>query len=294
MKDTDLDVPPAWQEIDIRKLKGIVMVVGYPDTGKSTFARYLYNRLADSSDRVGYIDGDPGQSVLGPPTTITLAMSRQQGDHYPPGGRRLRSFIGATSPAGHMLQVVTGAARLGGAALSAGMRCTVYDTNGLIHPERGGLNLKLSKMELLRPSHLFAMEGDRMLRPLVEPLRRSKRLRVVSVPSSPAVKRRNPPERKSRREENFRQYFRNAEEVTIPWRRFAVFPEPYFNEQQLLAFEDVKGFTLGLGIVLQINGQDREVMVQTPVTSLDRVDTIRLGNTAVNPETFEDRRLPVS
>jgi polynucleotide 5'-kinase involved in rRNA processing len=56
--------------------------------------------------------------------------------------------------------------------------------------------------------------------------------------------------------------------------------------------EDAFGFTLGLGIVLQIDRRYRQVTLHSPLPSLDGVDAIRLSDVTVDPATFEDRHLP--
>ena len=45
------------------------------------------------------------------------------------------------------------------------------------------------------------------------------------------------------------------------------------------------------GIVAQIDRIYRQVTLQTPVNSVKYVDTIRIGDVTVDPETFEDRLL---
>jgi len=69
----DIDIPREWTQIDFNKLSGTLMVIGGTDVGKSTFARYLYSHLAGRGSKVAFIDGDPGQSNLGPPGTMTAA-----------------------------------------------------------------------------------------------------------------------------------------------------------------------------------------------------------------------------
>ncbi|HVO85289.1 MAG TPA: Clp1/GlmU family protein, partial [Syntrophobacteria bacterium] len=100
------EVLPSWEQFGIRGLKGLLMVVGASDVGKSTFARYLFRRLCTSSSGVAYLDGDPGQSSLGPPTTMTLALAREGEETFPPCGPVWRGFVGSVSPAGHMLPVL--------------------------------------------------------------------------------------------------------------------------------------------------------------------------------------------
>jgi hypothetical protein len=74
-----MDIPAAWRKIDLGSLEGTLMVLGEPDVGKSTFSQYLYRRLCTALPQVAYLDGDPGQSVLGPPCTMTLAMAGSPG-----------------------------------------------------------------------------------------------------------------------------------------------------------------------------------------------------------------------
>jgi polynucleotide 5'-kinase involved in rRNA processing len=41
----EIDVHPNWEKLTFASLTGVILVVGAPDTGKTTFARYLYRRL---------------------------------------------------------------------------------------------------------------------------------------------------------------------------------------------------------------------------------------------------------
>ena len=85
-----IDVPPAWQEGLSGDLHGALLVIGAPDTGKSTFARFLYGRLNARGQRVAYLDGDPGQASLGPPATMTAALPLEGDATF-----RWRRFVGS-------------------------------------------------------------------------------------------------------------------------------------------------------------------------------------------------------
>jgi polynucleotide 5'-hydroxyl-kinase GRC3/NOL9 len=285
------EILPAWKELGLEGLNGILMVVGASDVGKSTFARYLFRRLCTSSAGVAYLDGDPGQSSLGPPTTMTLALAREGESTFPPCGPVWRGFVGSVSPAGHMLPVLTVAACLTGAARKAGAQVIIYDTTGLVDASRGGIALKLAKIDLLRPSVLLAIQRERELEPLLAPLRRSRRVRVVEFPPSPAARSRERDERQANRAERFAGYFSNAANLAIDWPRFAVFPAPRFHLHRLVSLEDENGHALALGIVREIDRISRRLRVQTPLTTLSGVDAIRLGDLVVDPETFRDQRL---
>ena len=286
------EIPPQWEQLDLAGLSGTLMIVGPADVGKSTFCRYLFKRLCDIVPSVGYLDGDPGQSTLGPPGTMTLAVAENRDKTFPPRGQMWRGFVGAVSPVGHMLAVLTCAARLLGAAREAGVQVVIFDTTGLVDPARGGLYLKLAKIDLLRPAVLFAMQRKQEMESLLMPLRRSRRTQLVELAPSPAAQRRDISVRKTHRASQFCHYFTNASQLRVNWTQFAVLPAPRFSLHRLVAMEDAFGFTMGLGIVLQIDRIYRQVTLHSPLTSVNGIDAIRLGDLTVDPETFEDQPYP--
>jgi polynucleotide 5'-hydroxyl-kinase GRC3/NOL9 len=292
LTEQEMDIPQAWQQLNLDRLRGPVMVIGAPDVGKSVFARYLYHRLMAASRRAAYLDGDPGQSTLGPPTTMTVAIGAiNEAETFPPPDQCWRSFVGATSPRGHMLPLVIGAARLVGAAHRAGAEIIIYDTCGLVDPAHGGTALKLAKIDLLQPVWIYAIQSRGELEALLTPLRRRRRLRVVELRPSPAVRPRDIAARQAHRAGQFARYFNAARPLRVVWPRLAVFPGPGFFPNRLVALEDERGLTLGLGLVKDSDRQTRQVTLHTPLASLAEVDALRLGDLTLDPETFREQRL---
>lgn len=285
------EIPSPWEELDLSEISGTLMIVGSSDVGKSTFSRYLFKRLCSIYPRVAYLDGDMGQSTLGPPSTMTLAMAAKGDDTFPPRGPKWRAFVGSVSPVGNMLAVITCAARLLEAARKAEAPVVIHDTTGLVEPARGGIHLKLAKIDLLRPKVLFALQRYQELKTLLLPLRRRRRILVLEFSPSPAAQQRDTSVRKAHRAAQFAQYFTNSSQLRVNWTQFAVLPAPQFNLHRLVALEDADGFTIGLGIVEQIDRIYRQVILYTPIDKLDGVDVIRLGDLLVDPLTFEDRPL---
>ena len=288
----DIEVPPAWERLLLDHLRGTLMVIGAPDTGKSTFARYLYRQLCAFHSRVGFIDGDVGQASLGPPTTMTLAVRQPGEEGFPPGGPRVRFFVGSNSPRGHMLSTVIGAYKLARRAQEMGVTATVLDTTGLVSRAQAGGVLKQAKVDLLEPTVVFAIQRGMELEHLLVPLRRSMRTRVVDLPVAPAVRPRDVPARRAHRAEAFRRYFAEAETLEVVWPRLAVFPAPSFSRGRLVALEDVHGFALALGVVMGTDATRRTVQLHTPARSLEGVDALRLGDLWLDPETGSELPAP--
>jgi polynucleotide 5'-hydroxyl-kinase GRC3/NOL9 len=279
----EVQVPPEWGRLTLKNISGTLMVIGAPDTGKSTFSCYLYRRLCATHTRVAFIDGDIGQSTLGPPTTMTVVIGQPGDAAFPPGGPRHRFFVGDNSPRGHMLPTLIGTYKLARYAQKHGATVTIVDTTGLVDRSQGGGALKRAKVDLLRPTTVFALQRRKELEHLLVPLRRSGRTRVVDLPVSPAVRPRDVSARRAHRAYMFRQYFSGAGTLEVAWSRLAVMPAPIFKRGQLVALEDVEGFALEIGVVLQEDPASRTLLIRTPARTLDDVDAIRVGDLILDP-----------
>jgi polynucleotide 5'-hydroxyl-kinase GRC3/NOL9 len=293
-----LEIHPAWENLPLDALHGVLMVIGALDVGKSTLARYLFERLQQARPSnqeqrsLAYIDGDPGQTNLGPPTTITACMATLDlcgNRNSTPGDNKLRRyFIGSTSPRGHMLPMVVGAARL---VQAAGADTLVYDTCGLVDPAQGGQALKMAKIDLLQPTTILAIQRQHELESLLIPLRRSDRVRVISLRPAAAVHRKANTHRRAHRQQKYAAHFNGSRVIEVGWSQLAVFPAPRFSLQRLVAFQDAAGFTLALGIVREIDRQARKVSILTPLASLEGVRSLRLGDIKVDPHSFQDQMI---
>ncbi len=295
------ETSPAWEHLTFSSLSDVILIIGAPDTGKTTFARYLYHRLSAHHEQVAFVDGDVGQATLGPPTTMTLALGKPGDDSFPhsgkdpygawpPAGPHFCTFVGDVSPRGRMLPIVVGAHKLAQKARKAGATAIVFDTTGLVNPAQGGGALKRAKVELLRPGVVVGIQHKSELEHLLLPLRRSRRTRVIDLRVARAVRRRSATVRQEHRATRFRLYFEDAHTLKAEWWRLAVFPAPAFKPNQLLALEDIKGFTLALGIVTASDPVRNMITLYTPLSSLAGVDAIRLGDLALDPHTFRETR----
>jgi polynucleotide 5'-hydroxyl-kinase GRC3/NOL9 len=254
------------------------MVLGAPDTGKSTLAAYLYQALRRRGHRAAYLDADVGQSCLGLPTTLNLSMADEGADFsFPPQGLHFAYFVGAVTPRGHMLPMVVGSHQLQQKALSLGAEVIIVDTTGLVDREQGGKALKQWKIELLAPSTVIGLQRGRELEPILWPLRRDRRVRCVELAISPYATVRSREARIARRRERLARYFRKAQTRELVLAQTAVYDLERLEAGALLAFQDGEGFALGLGVVEEISRPAGKVRVRTPVANLEDVMSVRFG-----------------
>jgi polynucleotide 5'-hydroxyl-kinase GRC3/NOL9 len=254
------------------------MVVGASDTGKSTLACYLFQQLCCHGLRAAYLDADIGQSTLGVPTTMTVALASAPGDErFPPRGMQATYFVGSTTPRGHMLPTVIGAYRLQQRALAQGAEAIVVDTTGLVDKSQGGKALKHWKIELLAPDVVIGLQRQRELEPILWPLRRDGRVRSIELPVSPQVVERTREARITRRQERLSRYFEQTQPHLISIRRMAVYDLERMTPGVLLAFQDSQGFVLRLGVVQEADRLGGTFIVRTPLSTLDGVASLRFG-----------------
>jgi polynucleotide 5'-hydroxyl-kinase GRC3/NOL9 len=266
----DIVVPAAWANLDLTALRGVLLVVGASNTGKSTFAHWLFEQLSPGS-KVAFLDGDVGQSAFGPPTTLTLALPKL-----------VRWFVGDVSPRGRMLPLVVGAGRLARQALESGVETLVVDTTGLVDSAHGGVALKHALVSQLQPATLLAFQRGGELEPILAPLRRLPRPQVIEVPVNDAVRRRDVGVRRAHRADAFRRYFAGAGVLRLSLRGQAVFEGRVFAPRRLLALQDAEGFALALGVVVTYDEARDELTVRTPLGQAEAVAGIRLGAIAVD------------
>ncbi|HEX6202997.1 MAG TPA: Clp1/GlmU family protein, partial [Thermoanaerobaculia bacterium] len=115
-----------WPRVLAGVERGTLLLVGPAGSGKSTLARWLVGQLARTLDRVALVDCDPGQTSVGVPGCVGLALT---GPWEAPAAAW---FVGATTPARHMLPLVVGAARLADLARARGAQAVVLDAPGMV------------------------------------------------------------------------------------------------------------------------------------------------------------------
>ena len=262
--------------------KRTVMLVGGLDSGKSTLAKTLLRAGIEAGRSVAFLDADLGQPTIGPPATIGLRHIRDAADLDDVD--RLAeadelSFVGSTSPQGHALPLVAGAARLLRNAREAGAELVAIDTSGMVSGIQGQV-LKYHKMEMLQPDLVVGLQRGEELDPLLGVAQRFFDTEVVSLGVLPEVRSTSVEQRAEFRELAMKHYFGGA------LHRFRVKPTvfmpalpPLFDlgmlDHLLVGLSDGAGAYSGMGY-LEWASDEGVLRLISPVA--DAPKALRLGS----------------
>ncbi len=235
--------------------RGLTLLLGGLDTGKTTFARRIAVAGVEAGLTVGLVDADIGQSTVGPPTTVGLRLCRQPEDLVPAAIGRADhlAFAGSTSPQGHALSLAAGTRLMADRARSEGADLIVVDTTGLVTGVYAQV-LKYQKLALLQPDLVVGIERGQELEPLLGIVRRFFASEVSVLPVHPEVVPTSVEQRALNREEAMRGTF--AE----PLQRWRVKPSVFMPalpalfdlkalDRLVVGLSDGKGGCLGIGLL---------------------------------------------
>ncbi|MEM2124396.1 MAG: polynucleotide 5'-hydroxyl-kinase, partial [Methanolinea sp.] len=252
-----ITIPGEWEQIlgFVKDRKGAtIYVVGAADRGKTTFCRWLVSRLAPTA-LTAYLDCDIGQSTVGPPATIGLAL--YSGNAETPLATHLR-FVGAVTPSGHMVQELAGALRLREKAREEGAAYIVADSPGwVVEPAAQEFHIRM--IDLLLPEIVVGFEKGPELEGILVNFRRHPRMRIFECQSPPEVVERKREWRRMYRFQKFSEYFSGA----VPHARFISglgvhgrIPDSFCEEawrNLLIALCDPEMMVIVLGLVDRLN-----------------------------------------
>ncbi|HEX9892093.1 MAG TPA: Clp1/GlmU family protein [Actinomycetota bacterium] len=232
---------------------GLTVLLGGLDTGKTSLARAIADAALAAGKSVGYVDADVGQSTVGPPTTVGLRVCRSpqdmttaslvKADHL--------SFVGSTSPQGHLLALAVGTRLMVERARQDGADMVIVDTTGLVTGVYAQI-LKYHKLTLLQPDLVVGLERGGELEPLLGIVRRFSAAEMVTLPVHTDVVPTSVEQRAANREQAMASYF------SEPLQRWRVKPTVFMPslpalfdlsalDHLVVGLSDGKGGCLGVG-----------------------------------------------
>src|SRR3989338_6650087 len=296
---TDIQASPSLKELtdSIDRQKGVVIILGAPDTGKTTLAFYLSRELQLRGCNVAMVSADMGQCAFGPPATLGMAFLR--------GPTSLRDleihsmyFIGSTSPVGHLLQTTVGLKKLVEKAQGGDAEVVIIDTSGFIE---GGAawELKFQKIELVNARHVVALQRGQELEGILSPYEDRKCRTLHRLKTYEGIRPKSYERRRNYRRQKFSEYFQKATTKGIPLRAVRLINplniltgEGYgvLYKRLLVGLNDDENFTLGLGVIEDMGL--KELRLLTPIEGIERVKLVRLGAIRLDEDWYDSRVMP--
>lgn len=260
----------------------VTIVIGESDTGKTTLITALANALTGQGLSVAVVDADPGQSEIGPPTTIGLGRIAGPLRRLGEAPAAALHFVGVTSPAGNLPGMLAGTRKM--LERARGADRVLIDTSGLVAGDFGRV-LKRRKIEITDPDLVICLERAGECAHIVDAYRAATRPTVLRL-AAPAAGRRSPDERRRYREAKLRAYFTPARAVTLDLRRVrlrdargeSVVAGPAADQLQsvVAGLENGAAETLGLAVVRRLDVDTGVLSVDTPVP-IDDVTEVMIG-----------------
>ena len=171
-------IPPSWVKAfqtlrELQKKPAVAVVMGGVDSGKTSLCTYLINRLIGEKRRVAILDGDVGQSDIGPPCTVAYTtIAKPVTDLF---GLKAENafFVGVTSPSEAVDKVIEGLAAMKTEVLKCAVDFVVVNTDGWIAGE-DAVAFKARLIEMLAPDVIFCIQQGDELAPLLVALEKTK------------------------------------------------------------------------------------------------------------------------
>jgi len=216
-------VPVSWSEgfkefLGLERKPVTAVVLGGVDSGKSSFCTFLVNKALAEKRKVAVLDGDLGQSDIGPPSTIAYAfVARPITDLFSLRAKNA-FFIGETSASTVGDRVIAALVSLKREVLASDPDFVVINTDGWVDGE-GAVDFKVRLVGELRPDVVFCVQQRDELSSVVAGVEGFKR---VVVESPFAISRRGFDRRRSLRELGYIKYLGNSrvQSLSLSWLKF--------------------------------------------------------------------------
>ncbi|MCJ7423789.1 hypothetical protein MUP01_05920 [Candidatus Bathyarchaeota archaeon] len=210
-------IPPSWneasEELSTLQNKPITaMVVGTVDSGKTSLCTFLVNKLLQQKKKVAVLDGDIGQSDIGPPCTVAYTfLAKPTTDLFNLQAKNA-VFIGVTSPNGAADKTIAGLTSLKEEIMKENPDLIIVNSDGWIEGDEA-VKYKIQLAQRINPDVIFFIQQREELAPAVNALGKFRKVLVVSPP---LINQRSREKRKNLRELGYIKYLRNAKVQSYP------------------------------------------------------------------------------
>jgi polynucleotide 5'-hydroxyl-kinase GRC3/NOL9 len=263
-------IPPPWIKsiemlMGVQKMPTIAMVMGKADSGKTSYCTYLINKLISARQKVAILDGDLGQSDIGPPCTVSYAFITKPLTEMYELKAENAFFVGVTSPSEAVTKTIEGMTLMKGKILDKQADFVVVNTDGWVEGE-DAVKYKSQLIEMLEPDLVVCIQQKDELEPLLTAL---PTLPKTVINSSSAIKERNIEKRKKLRELGYAKYLVNAKVKSVPLNHVIIEEKKIAGEEigALLGLYDSQSKFLGIGVLREVDSVRKTLKVFTSVSA---------------------------
>jgi polynucleotide 5'-hydroxyl-kinase GRC3/NOL9 len=295
MNRTEISAPNEWHGLldVLKEEKGVTILLGATDTGKSTLAKFLISNLCQQGRKVALVDADIGQSFLGPPATIGFSIFKSDPDWQLILSPPEIFFVGSITPEGHFSPHLKGVKQMVDKATSHEVDLILVDTTGFVLGE-GGRELKTKKIDLLSPRFILALQRSDELEPILGYYEGGHLPRIIRLPLSEQVRPRSMEERRIYRTDKFQEYFKHSVVQELAIERLHIEGEVLDPNGEtlpldwalringlLIGLKDGNDETLALGLTKNYVVERKIARISTPLREMERAKTIQLSSLKV-------------
>ncbi len=283
--------PPSWDKaveviLGLQKRPVVVLIIGAVDSGKSSLCTYILNKLVDGKGKVAVLDGDLGQSDIGPSATVGYALISKQIPELHNLKMKNAFFVGVTSPVTAVSKTIEGLTSMKAEILKGQVDFVLINTDGLVSGELAVI-YKAELVKALKPDVIIGVQAQDELAPLIAILETP----VIVVEPSFALKPRTPEKRKIIREMTYARYLKNAKLQCYPKSQVTIEPRNAIPKKQdpekgiLVGLSGRGAKFLGIGVLREVNQLRKALKVQTAVSA--KPLRIVIGKVVVNQKLQE-------
>lgn len=284
-------VPTSWADAvevfrGFHKRPAIAMVIGKADAGKTSFCTYLVNNLVSAKQRIAILDGDLGQSDVGPPCTVAYACVTKPLIELYELKAENAFFVGVTSPSEAMDKMIEGLALMKSEIMTKTVDFVVINTDGWVEGDDAA-RYKAQLVERLKPDIIFHIQQKNESASLIEAIHFNK----IVVESSFAVKQRSPEKRRFLREMSYAKYFAGAKVRSLLLSQLKLEEKEIWQIKQtaerglLVGLYGAHRKFLGIGIVQEIDPKRKTLKILTSVSAVPSI--VAFGKMRLN-ENFKE------
>ena len=285
-------IPQSWNKpveaiLSSQKKPMVILILGKTDSGKSSYCTYLVNKLINGKCRVAVLDGDLGQSDIGPSGTVGYAVaSKALTELY---NLKLENafFVGVTSPIKATAKMIEGIAAIKAQILERPVDFIVVNTDGWVTGDTA-VKYKTALIKEIKPDLIVGLPQSNELEELIANVEETP---IIMVESSSSLNPRSPEKRKKLREMSYIRFLKDAKMQNYPMSQLTIEPKKAVPKNQepekglLVGLYGTKNKFLGIGVLRVINLVRKALKVQTSVTA--KPQRIVIGKVFLDPKLQE-------